>query len=486
MKNIKHIVSIVAIFLFIGCENFETDLEVQNSENPDTATLTTDVSALEALSTTVIFNWWNANHQYSNLGIALTTMSDAATCSWGNAGMRDLSSQPRVAYNNQASYGNAGFNETFFNAIYSILNDSNTLIQAVNNGTAFEDPKRIEAIGRFGQALSVGYAALVYDQAWLSDENGALNNGKPVDYKDAMVFALEKLDLAISIAEANNFDLAANTIPGHTYNSVDLASFMNSMGARMLTMNARNTTERDAINWTKVLGYANKGISRDFEVTTNADTIWDDYKWVLCQFGWARTDMYAINLMDPNTPSVWPAGTVTIAESTSADARLLSDYEYLTSQDFNPARGDYHYSSYRYKRYDFFLATEAESMPDYTVSENDMYKAEAMLRTSDLTGAATVLNMGTRKIRGNLPDVSSTDAIAIANAIHYERIIEFPLTGMALPFFEMRKEGLLQKGTFLHYPVPGKSLNAVPLPVYTFGGTTGTPDIDYSNGGWEI
>ena len=34
-------------------------------------------------------------------------------------------------------------------------------------------------------------------------------------------------------------------------------------------------------------------------------------------------------------------------------------------------------------------------------------------------------------------------------------------TGIGIGFFEMRKEDLLQKGTLLHFPIPGKALEAI-------------------------
>ena len=47
------------------------------------------------------------------------------------------------------------------------------------------------------------------------------------------------------------------------------------------------------------------------------------------------------------------------------------------------------------------------------------------------------------------------------------------------------QENLLQKGTLLHFPVPGKSLESIPAPLYTFGGTQGLAGEDYSNIGWR-
>lgn len=113
-----------------------------------------------------------------------------------------------------------------------------------------------------------------------------------------------------------------------------------------------------------------------------------------------------------------------------------------------------------------------------------MYKAEALLMTNDISGAAAIVNAGTRTTRGELPAVAenSTD---IQAAIHHERLVEFSFTSMGLGFFEMRKEDQLQSGTLLHFPVPGEALDAIPADYYTFGGTSGVAGEDYSTGGWR-
>ena len=121
---------------------------------------------------------------------------------------------------------------------------------------------------------------------------------------------------------------------------------------------------------------------------------------------------------------------------------------------------------------------------EYSASENDMYKAEALLNKGDAAGAAAVVNAGTRVTRGQLPEVAG-DAAAVYAAIHYERLVEFAYTTIGIGFFEMRKEDLLQKGTLLHFPVPGKALEAIPEDYYTFGGTQGVAGEDYSTGGWR-
>lgn len=485
MKNIRKILPILTLlFLAVSCQDFSTDLDVENLENPNDFILTSDPVALTASAGSIMQNWFMATHSTEAPGAALATMADVSTCSWGNFGMRDLSSEPRVAFNNSTSYSYAAITNDYFNALYSILSDSNTLALAIQNGTEFDNTAQIETIAKLGQALSIGYLALIFDKVWLSDENGVVGEDAS-DYKASMTFALGKLDEAIAIATANNVSFPETWLPGGGGSNSSLVAFMNSMGARMLVGNVRNSAQKATIDWNKVLTYTNSGLSSDFEIYMD-DVTWYDLipKTYLIFPGWARVDMRVINLMDPNTIAYWTDNITVMPPSTSPDARLLSDFGYLSSQAFPAARGIYHYSSYRYSRYDSYITNWTENVVEFSAAENAMYKAEALANTGNVTGAAAVINAGTRVTRGNLPPVAA-DLAAVKKAIHYERMVEFSFTGMGLGFFEMRKENLLQAGTLLHFPVPGTALASIPAPNYTFGGTQGVAGEDYSNAGWR-
>ncbi|MCD6544734.1 MAG: hypothetical protein J7K34_09520 [Flavobacteriaceae bacterium] len=487
MKNTIKIFSIVAVlFLIVGsCQPFETDLEVENLENPNDNILTSDPVALEATAGTIIQNWFMSIHSYNGPGAAFATMADVSTCSWGNFGMRDTSSEPRVAWNNTSSYGYGYVTNTYFNALYAVLSDANTLALSIKNETQFDNPAQIEMMAKFGQALSTGYLALVFDKVWLSDEDGVVDeNGST--YQEAMTFALKKLDEAIAIAKAHDVSIPDSWLPGGAGNSTSLLQFMNSMGARMLVNNVRNSSQKASIEWSRVLDYSENGLTTDFEIYMD-DVAWYDLipKTYLIYPGWARVDMRIVAMMaNDGTPDYWEEEVSFQPESTSDDARLLTDYGYLGSNSFRPERGKYHFSSYRYSRYDEYITLWTMNVVEYAKAENDMYMAEAMALTGDVAGAASVINAGTRTTRGNLPDVAA-DLDAVKNAIFYERMVEFSFTSMGLGFFEMRKENLLQSGTLLHFPTPGKALEAIPAPSYTFGGAQGVAGEDYSNGGWR-
>jgi hypothetical protein len=260
------------------------------------------------------------------------------------------------------------------------------------------------------------------------------------------------------------------------------------MGARMLVGNVRNSTQKGAIDWNRVLNYTNNGLTNDLEIFMD-DVTWYDLipKTYLIFPGWAQVDMRVISMMDSTMPDYWTNDLIVVDESLygpGVDARLGTDYGYLSSQSFRPDRGLYHFSNYRYSRYDSYITNWVENVVEYSASENDMYKAEALAHTGDIAGAAAIINAGTRTTRGNLPDVAA-DLAAVKDAIHHERVIEFSFTGMGLGFFEMRKENLLQAGTLLHFPVPGQALESIPADGYTFGGTQGVAGEDYSTNGWR-
>jgi hypothetical protein len=484
MKKFLKISTFILLSFFVGsCQEFDTDLNVKNDQDPNINILASNPAAIEASAASIFYNWYMATHNTSGPGAALQTMADVSTCSWGNFGMRDTSSEPRVAFNNSPSYGYQAITSTYFNALYSIWNDSNIMLLAVNNNLKFTNSQQIKMIGKMGQALAAGYNALVFDRVWLSDENGVVGEGY-VDHNIAMSYALSKLDEAITIANSG-VGLEQTMIPGADVSAANISKMLNTLGARMLVGNARNLTEKGAINWDKVLNYANNGLTDNFEIYM------DDVKWYalipqtyLVFPGWGRVDMRVVHMLDPNMPDYWSSDITSLPAATSNDARLASDYQYLPSNNFVVSRGKYHFSNYRYKRLDEYVSVWTLNLVEFSKSENDMYKAEANMMKGNLASSATVINAGTRVTRGNLAPVAA-DLNALKSAIHYERMIEFAYTSMGLVFFEMRKENLLQTGTLLHFPIPGKALASIPTVSYTFGGATGVSGKDYSASGWR-
>ncbi|WP_346857103.1 hypothetical protein [uncultured Draconibacterium sp.] len=490
MKSLRYIlIVLITVISMTACE----DLVVENLNDPDFDTAFSNPNDIKGVTGGLLNRWFQINQEYDGPGLALWTASDAGTCSWGNVGMRDFGNEPRKEFDNKPSYSNAVITEDYYNTLYSILSQSNdVLAQTINNGVEMEDgtTDMVNAMAYFMQGLTLGYLGLIYDQAFIITHETDLTVEIPASpYQDVLAAAIASLDKSIALSNSASFTIPSDWLPGEAWTSAEFAQLANSYAARFLVYGARNKSEDNATDWGKVYNYAKNGIQKDFAPLADDITWYSLYQTYSVYGGWGQVDMYVINLMDPNMPATFPtSGLFTDLPNdgmaTSVDARLETDFEYLSSCPFRAERGYYHFSSYRYARLDTYLETWTEPMPIFYKAENDYFIAEAAAHNGNLTEAAAVLNASARVLRGNLPEVAA-DANKIYEAIHYERMVELMLSGMGVQFFEMRKEDLLQSGTILHFPIPGSQLDVMQMDYYTFGAGTGVAGEDYSNGGWN-
>lgn len=490
MKSLRYILMmLITVITMTACE----DLVVENLNDPDFDTAFSNPSDIKGVAGGLFNRWFQINQEYDGPGLALWVAADAGTCSWGNAGMRDFGTEPRLEFNNKPSYSNVIITEDYYNTLFSILSQSNdVLAQTINNGVKMDDGStdEVNAMAYFCQALSLGYLGLLYDQAFIvTHETDLTVDIVASPYQDVLAAALSSLDKCIEICKSGSFTIPAEWIPGDTWTSAEFAQLASSYAARFLVYGARNKAEDNATNWDKVYTYAKAGIQKDFAPLADDITWYSLYQTYSIFGGWGQIDMYTINLMDPDMPAAFPtSGLFTDlpnnGKASSADARLESDFEYLSSCPFRAERGFYHFSSYRYSRLDTYLETWTEPMPVFYKAENDYFIAEAAAHTNKVAEAAAVLNASARVSRGGLADVAANEN-AIYEAVHYERMVELMLSGMGIQYFQMRKEDKLQSGTILHFPIPGSQLDVMQMDYYTFGAGTGVAGEDYSNGGWN-
>jgi hypothetical protein len=120
--------------------------------------------------------------------------------------------------------------------------------------------------------------------------------------------------------------------------------------------------------------------------------------------------------------------------------------------------------------------------------EMEMIAAEANMMLGNKAEAVSILNSSTRSTKGGLPDLDGAAADEVINAaIIYEQNMELGIVGLGIEYFNMRRRGLLQDGSLLHFPMPAQQLDAIQLPHYTFGGISpqyGTPGVDVAVDGW--
>jgi hypothetical protein len=499
MKN-RFFKLVYLVVLGIGLISYScVDMDIENLNAPDTDDVLATPSDLIKLAGGAYRVWNNAINEYSGPALSMCTMADQNTCSWGNAGMKDLSSEPRKPFNNDITYSYAYVNRNFWNSSYSALSQVNDVLKKIDGDehvtiidNGVDVTNMVRAWCYFIQGVVHGYLGLVYDQANIIDWDTDLTTLEFKPYTDVSAAGIAFLDKAITtMGSSDDFTLPDGFIRGYNLSKAQLNQLANSFAARIMAYTPRTAADNAAVDWGKVLSYAQNGIDWTLAPDTDDKTWWDNLKGYGVYPGWVRIDHRIINLMDHSYPSRWPDDNASWntpdgkdpGEATSDDGRLASDFEFLPDNNFRPERGFYHFSHYRYKRYDDWLTTWQGPAPTFRKWENDMLIAEALVRANnDVAGAAAILNdpAGARKVRGGLPDVAPANAEEALEIIFYERDVELILTQGGTGYFDMRRRDMLQAGTPLHYPVPAAELEIIGADNYTTDG----PD-DLSKGCWK-
>ena len=431
-------------------------------------------------------NFYNYLHSYSGIGLATSVLADATTASWGNSKMREAGTEPRIELELNGSYEYVLSN--LFNNLHETYRYSETILDMVDSGYNFElGRSNAKIIALFTKFLSTGYISLVYDQGLLDqNDSGIINsNVRLVDSEEMHLLTHQYFDELMNVIEQSNFSVPESIIgtPGGLDKSL-FKELVNTYMARFIVNYPRNQNESNNIDWTQVKQLTSEGINSDFTVNHSAWESLDWYKEDLIYStypGWARADMRVINMMDDSYPShnangnEYPApDSIRVFDNAEVDNRLWTDFSYLSNNNFRPERGLYFFSSFRYTRHVDYIGPWSKEIPEILVWENMLYLAESYLMTGDYFQAATILNNpnSPRKLRGGLLDVNQTHN-EIKDAIHHERIVELFLSSTGLSWFEMRRNDLLQEGSFLELPLPYNVQKDLGLPTYTTGGVGG-------------
>lgn len=490
MKISKKILyfTIVAIVGFTSCSK---DLDVEYLNKPNTEKVLSSPDDVYSLTQGLYYNWFMAMNSSWSPRMGMWVSADQGTCSWANSGMYDLSKQPRIPFNNTTSYTYAYVFEDYYQLMWGTLSTTNDILGVIQDSMIIENNNMdntpmVQAFSYLIQGATMGYLGLVYDKAYIITEDTEDPALQPTSqYKDVVYTAVESLDKAIEVCNNNSFEIPNNWINGYAYSSDEIARLANSMAARLLVAWPRNAAENDQIEWSKVLEYTNNGIQHDLE-TIMDDVTWNSYfRRYTVQPGWALIDCRIINLMDERYPWMFPEDGVAPAPAQSDDKRLETDFTFNPVNNMKPERGYYHYSNYEYTRYPYAISTWEGPVIDYSQTENELLKAEALANLGNLEQAIDIINNGSRTIRGHLSPISSdSEKDKVIETIFYERDIELIQTGFGLAFFDMRRRNMLQPGSLLHFPIPAKELMVMQMPLYTFGGVDNADGINTSNGGW--
>lgn len=521
MKKYINKIVIVAMLMVFGIHTGCEKLEVENPNEPNLKDVLASPDDVRGLVQSSFLAYWQTIKNY-NIGMTAHVAADHSTVSWGNFGWRDNSFEPRNAWNNDPSYIDADMTQEVYYPLYSTITTANYALTAILDnemeiGLNGADNPMVEATAYLIRGLSFGQLGLTFDKAMLPYHDSDLATLEFKPWNEVIEAAVEELQKAIAICQANEFVWGSGAVNGITVTNTYMAQLANSYAARFLTLGARTKAQNDDMSWsakfswTDVMNFTNNGLTSDF-APEGQGLPWDGGNWYdlnikyLRQSGWGRADCRIVNLLDPAYPVRYPTNELGLAtappqvhaslspgEAQSIDQRFAKDFQFLPSNDFRPERGGWHFSHYRHSRYDFPATTSDEGLGmgesrgplrELRAFDNELMKAEAMARTGNVGGAAAILNdaANPRKSRGNMPDVAAS-LDAVLNAIFYERYTELFHNGYLISFCDMRRTDQLQQGTPLHYPVPGKELLALGLEIYSFGGYNNADGINTSNGG---
>jgi hypothetical protein len=487
MKIIDKILTAGLFVAIAGC----AELDIINENNGDTGRVLANSNEYDNVVNSQFSLNWQATQWYE-VAMPMNTMADAMTSSWGNFGMRDLSSEPRTAIVNSPTYVYSTVIEDSWEFNYSVIGAVNDVLRIYNDDPevrTFDDDGndityQVIAKAKYLLGTSYGNIGLRYDKAKFVNETvplAAVPDLAYSDYNSLIDNAVSELEAAITAANSGD-DFSIGAWNGITVTRDQFVKLCRTLQAKYLAYRSRSDAENETNDWASILTYANAGVDFDFAPLGDGNIWWDGQKYYGTETGWARVDYRIISWMDPNQPSRFPTdGSHPLAPATSADDRLTTDMSYSTAIPFRADRGLYHFSHYDYTRYDYHYPGATGPMPHTTKAENDLLRAEALIRTGGSKATAAALINNSRVDRGGLSALTGAESDdQLLEYVFYERFVELYATMGGLPFYDRRRlpddDGSfapysgLQPGTPKQFPIPAKELQLLNIPIYTFGG----------------
>ncbi len=447
--------------------------------------------------------WWGSVHS-PEPAVALGVTADAYALPWDDFGAAAMGQEPRLSYRNLNSEPldyRAIVEVPWYGCLQAVA-DANDVLNALSQGVSIDQngpqDQSVRAAAYALRGLSWGYLSLWFDQAPVVDESTKLGGTiEFLPYTMVNARAVEELEAAIQLAEANGIDFIHNYFNGLSLDGSAFAELGHSYAARFLAQAARTLDENETTNWQAVLQHAEQGLTFDFAPIANGNqwTSYQQYTLANTEAGpfWARLDQRLVAAFDPNQPARYPQveanGEAPLSETqaTSGDARLTSDFVYSPVVGFPADRGEWHFSHYQHNRQlsqpGLFGDGLTGPMPTFLKADNELLKAEALLRINQTAAAANVIDGSSRTTRGNLPPLTAgASYFSVEEALLYERAIELFNTAPASLWLDRRRMrpreastevtalGGLQLGTPAQLPVPASELRINGMEEYSFGG----------------
>jgi hypothetical protein len=507
MRRLTRILGAAALAAAGACQ----DLAVENPNEPDRERATRQPTSAESFVASSFRSWWPVAGHDDYPSWALATISREITSGFADFGQLELSAEPRSSWNNSPVNARNNVSEEPWYGLYSTISSVNDALVAIDDGLVIGDAARTartKAVGKFMQGISHGYLALYFDQAIVVDETVLLDTiTSPtfVPYDQVADAAIAQLDAAITTAGTANFTLPVESWLFQAMSRDEFVRLANSFAARILAYTPRTPAERAAVDWAEVIRRVDAGIRTDFAPAGQPDILWDDWKRLVARVrtgppsDFGRPSYWTLGPADSTNGFVnWAATPVAnrvAFQIRTKDRRIHGATPttpgkyvgYNASNIFQVARGTYRFSHYYFLRYGTGTSWNTGILPDMLVAEMDLLKAEALIRLNRATEAVPLINK-TRVANGQLPPVTidgppnepgcvprklNGACGSLWDALRYEKTIEGLGVNGVVSYFDARGWQALPEFSLVHFPVPGRELATLRLPLYTFGGPGG-------------
>lgn len=481
------------------------DLEVQNPNAPDRSRALATPGDVASLIAGSYLNYFQVQQDWNDgTAVAMGSMADQISSSWGNVGMQDFGKEPRNPIPNDPQYVyNYVMENAWFNAYGAIVAASDGLrsmeqVEAVGDALG----ARERAFAKLGQGLGLGLIAVQFDKGFIVDETTDLSVDQEfVGYEGMLDAALAKLQETADIAASNSFTLPDHWINGNPMSSDRLNRYAHSQMARFIAQLPRTPSEAGNADWGAVINHVDQGIQQDLDYQGETTGPW----WAGMKIygawsdGFVRSDYRDIGPADQSGQyQAWeatPPEQRQPFDMETPDRRITGDEgpesrglykHYAGPSPFPPARGTYYFSNYGDHRYDNYAPFHSGPIPEMSTTEMDLYKAEAYIRTGQEALALPLIN-NTRVGNGELPPATTAGATGpncvpktiegncgdLMEVLAHERRMELYQLSGGMPYYDDRRFGKLHTGTAFHFPVPGAELQVLQEEIYTYGGVGG-------------
>lgn len=537
LNKSKKIISTIAIAVALaGC----ADLSVENLNAPDEKRAITNpadyVTLLEGSTSDVFFKLNDLE------GVHMDLLADVLTTTNRYASFWDYAFQPRQRLNNTSSFSNRFIINGPWSTFYSGISSANDVIRVIGEGAQLilddgtDVTQKSLVAAHFLRGVAYGYLGSIYDKALIIDEDAGVGIA-PSSYIEVIEFAVKDLEKAIEEANKIGDSFVYDAIPGSNFNLVDFKAFANSMAARFIANKPRSDSEAKELSATdaqRIINFANAGVGKAAGATNNiaVPTItpyeyYNNYAdwlgfWVVNgTAAYLPTDIRVIHLLDPGYAGTEPPfdfvqnyeGTTLLPmpPHNSTDPRGAY-YAYTDKFGFlSLARDRRLFSNYGTERFyadnDWGTNDTRYAVTYVVAAEMDYLIAEAEFRKGDKAAAKAALErspfgtgvtdleplglptkflgyLGADGFSGGHTIAADAPDDAFVYALQLEFAVELHvLNNIGGNWFFMRRHDLLQKGTPLHYPIPGAAIEVTPgLTYYSFGGEGSADGINTALG----